>query len=83
MTGTDEHGAKVARAAEAQGKDVKKFVDEISENFKNLAKELNISNDDFIRTSDKKRHWPGARRFGKNWLPKGIFIKGTIKDFIA
>ncbi len=79
LTGTDEHGAKVARAAEAQGKDVKKFVDEISEKVKNLTEDLNISNDDFIRTSDKKRHWPAVRALWEKLKEKGDIYKANYK----
>ncbi len=56
LTGTDEHGLKTLRAAEAAGKEVIEFADEISGRFKKLAEVLNISNDDFIRTTDKKKH---------------------------
>ncbi len=81
LTGTDEHGVKVARAAEAQGKDVKKFVDEISEKVKNLTEKLNISNDDFIRTSDKKRHWPSSEALWKKLAAKGDIYKANYKGF--
>jgi len=65
LTGTDEHGAKVAKAAEEEGKNPKEFVDEISKKVKDLKKTLNLSNDDFIRTTDKKRHWLAVK---KVWL---------------
>lgn len=65
LTGTDEHGAKVVKAAEKAGKNPKDFVDEISNKFKELNGILNLSNDDFIRTSDSIRHWPSVR---KVWL---------------
>jgi methionyl-tRNA synthetase len=58
LTGTDEHGAKVVKAAQEAGKEPKEFTDEISNKFKELTKVLNISNNDFIRTTDQKRHWP-------------------------
>lgn len=58
LTGTDEHGAKIARAAEAAGKEPRVFVDEHAAQFQALKKILNISWDDFIRTSDEKRHFP-------------------------
>src|SRR3989344_3359592 len=51
LTGTDEHGAKVAKAAAKEGKNPKEFVDEISSKFQGLKHILNISNDDFIRTT--------------------------------
>ncbi|MFH1180900.1 MAG: methionine--tRNA ligase [bacterium] len=62
LTGTDENGLKNALAAEKAGKTPQEFVDEISEKFRLLTKSLNLSNDDFIRTSDKKRHWPAAQK---------------------
>jgi len=65
LTGTDEHGGKVAKAAEEIGKSPKEFVDEISDKFRALKEILNLSNDDFIRTTDKKRHWPSVK---KVWL---------------
>lgn len=65
LTGTDEHGAKIARAAEAAKRTPKDFVDENTGKFKELKKILNLSWDDFIRTSDQKRHWPGAQKL---WL---------------
>src|SRR5258706_13256325 len=54
LTGTDEHGLKTLRAAEAAGKEVLDFADEVSAKFRDLAKVLHISNDDFIRTTDPK-----------------------------
>ncbi len=51
-SGTDEHGAKIAEAAEKAGVPVKEFVDGISETFRAGLKELGISNDRFIRTTD-------------------------------
>ena len=77
LTGTDEHGAKVLRAAQAQSKDAKIFVDEISGVFKNFAKELNISYDDFIRTSDRIRHWPGAEKIWEKLKAKGDIYKAN------
>lgn len=65
LTGTDEHGAKVAKAAEKAGKNPEEFTNEISEKYKELAKTLNLSNDDFVRTTDQKKHWPSVQ---KAWL---------------
>lgn len=62
LTGTDEHGTKIAKAAEAASLSPQEFTDKISAQFKKLAESLNISNDDFIRTSDQKRHWPAAQK---------------------
>jgi methionyl-tRNA synthetase len=52
-TGTDEHGTKVAETAAKLGKTPQAFADEMSGKFKQLLKDLNISNDRFVRTSDK------------------------------
>lgn len=52
-TGTDEHGTKVAEKAASLGKTPQVFADEVSAEFMELAKLLNISNDRFIRTTDK------------------------------
>jgi len=56
LTGTDEHGLKIQREAEKNSKDPKKFCDEISLKFKDLTKTLNLSNNDFIRTTEKRHH---------------------------
>lgn len=54
LTGTDEHGAKVARSAEAQGKTPQRFCDEVSEKFRATWDKLNLSYDDFIRTTEER-----------------------------
>ena len=53
LTGTDEHGLKIQRAAEKKT-DPLKFCDEISQTFRNLSKILNLSNTDFIRTTETR-----------------------------
>ncbi len=52
LTGTDEHGLKIQRSAEKIGKDPQTFCDEISQTFRDLTKTLNLSNTDFIRTTE-------------------------------
>jgi len=54
LTGTDEHGAKIAQAAEKEGIDPQAFTDNISALFKDTWTNLNISNDDFIRTTESR-----------------------------
>ena len=54
LTGTDEHGQKIQRAALEAKKDPLEFCNEISSNFKDLSVVLNLSNDDFIRTTEKR-----------------------------
>ena len=75
LTGTDEHGATVVKGAEKAGEDVKEFVDEMAGKALKLTKALNISNDDFIRTSDKVRHWPGAVKFWRELAGRGDLYK--------
>ena len=54
LTGTDEHGLKIQRSAEKLNKDPKSFCDEISKTFEDLTKTLNLSNTDFIRTTEER-----------------------------
>ena len=56
LTGTDEHGLKIQKAAEKAGLDPLIYCDKISKIFKDLTKKLNLSNDDFIRTTEKRHH---------------------------
>jgi methionyl-tRNA synthetase len=73
-TGTDEHGGKMAEKAEALGISPQAFVDKTSAKFVSLAKELLISNDRFIRTTDKDHEKRAAIIW--NNLKKDIY-KGT------
>jgi len=56
LTGTDEHGLKIQKAAEKAGLDPLIYCDKISKVFKDFNKKLNLSNDDFIRTTEKRHH---------------------------
>ena len=75
LTGTDEHGLKIFRAAESAGKNVQEFADENAQYFKQLKETLNLSWDDFIRTSDQARHWPGAQKLWNKLLESGDLYK--------
>ena len=79
LTGTDEHGSTVVKGAEKHGKPVKEFVDEMAGRAQKLTKALNISNDDFIRTSDQERHWPGVEKFWNELLKAGDLYKKKYK----
>ena len=61
LTGTDEHGQKIQRAAEKKGMDPLLFCDEISKTFRDLSKILNLSNTDFIRTTESRHAKSVAR----------------------
>ena len=54
LTGTDEHGQKVAKTAEAAGKSPRDFCNDITAQFQAMCRQLNISNDDFIRTTEER-----------------------------
>ena len=60
LTGTDEHGLKMQREAEKNKRSPKVFCDELTEKFKDLTKILNLSNDDFIRTTED-RHYKSVK----------------------
>ena len=81
LTGTDEHGIKTLRVARESGKDPKVFADEISEKFRDLTKILNISNDDFIRTTDEVRHKPAVEKIWKELDKNGDIYKKKYKGF--
>lgn len=81
LTGVDEHGVKIVRAAEAAGKAPQEFVDEISEKFRMLKTTLNLSMDDFIRTSDRERHWPGAQKLWLKLTEAGKVYKKKYRGF--
>jgi methionyl-tRNA synthetase len=76
LTGTDEHGQKIERSAQAAGKTPKQFADEVSELFRSLFGKMNISNDDFIRTTEA-RHKAGAQELWKRIQENGYIYKGT------
>ena len=63
LTGTDENAQKNFLVAEKEGIPVLELVDKNALLFKNLTKEYSISNDDFIRTTDIKKHWPSVKKF--------------------
>lgn len=71
LTGTDEHGTKIYNTALAAGKDVQDFVDENAQLFKELGRLLNLSNDGFIRTSDKNIHWPACQKLWNKLVNQG------------
>ncbi len=75
LTGTDEHGVKIVKAAKEAGKNPEEFTDEISASFKKLSKTLNLSNDDFIRTTDQQKHWPAVEKIWLTLKEKGDIYK--------
>ncbi len=74
LTGTDENALKNVQAAEEAGEEVETFVDRNSKRFKDLKGALNLSFDDFIRTTED-RHIEGAQKFWKACNPNDIYKK--------
>ncbi len=76
LTGTDEHGLKIQRAAEKKGVKTLEFCDELSKTFKDLSKTLNLTNNDFIRTTEDRHKksvqflWNELKKNGEIYLSK-------------
>ncbi len=76
LTGTDEHGLKVQRSAEKEGIDPLEFCNQISQTFRDLCKTLNLSNSDFIRTTEDRHRktveyfWKELKKNGDIYLSK-------------
>ena len=80
LTGTDEHGQKIQETAEKQGIKPKEFVDKISKEFKEAFKLLNISNDDFIRTTSKE-HEKEVKKILQELYDKKFIYKGGYEAY--
>ena len=76
LTGTDEHGQKIERAAQAAGKTPQQYADEISAQFRQLWRRMGISNDDFIRTTED-RHKKRVQELFRRIRDNGFIYKGT------
>jgi len=76
LTGTDEHGLKIQNSAKKAGLEPLVYCNQLSKNFRDLAKKLNLSNDDFIRTTEKRHHdsvndlWSKLTKSGDIYLSK-------------
>ncbi len=78
LTGTDEHGQKIERYARESGKSPQVFVDEMSARFREMCAKLDISNDDFIRTTEE-RHKKVCRDIFRKVLEKGEIYRGKYE----
>ncbi len=74
LTGADEHGSKILKTAETAGRDVMEMLDENVRHFQDMNTALSISNDGYIRTTDKKKHWPVVQAL---WMR--LFEKGDLE----
>jgi methionyl-tRNA synthetase len=76
LTGTDEHGQKIERAAQAAGKSPQQLTDEVSAQFKGLWDRMGITYDDYIRTTSE-RHKRGVQALWRKIRDNGYIYKGT------
>ena len=82
LTGTDEHGQKVQQSARKKGVDPQKFADETSAEFRAMLPRLEISNDDFIRTTEE-RHKRVVRELLQRLFDKGDIYLGEYRGFYS
>lgn len=82
LTGTDEHGQKIEQKAQEKGKTPQQFVDDIVVGIKELWKKLDISNDDFIRTTEPRHKKVVAEIFDR-LLKQGDIYKGEYEGWYS
>jgi methionyl-tRNA synthetase len=82
LTGTDEHGQKVEKAAVEAGLDPQTFTDRISAEFRDVAARMNISNDDFIRTTEE-RHKIGCAELWRRMAANGDIYLGAYEGWYS
>lgn len=82
LTGTDEHGQKVVKSAEAAGKTPQDFTDEVSQRFRELASLMQYSHDDFIRTTES-RHIRAAQALWEALKAKGHIYLGAYAGWYS
>ena len=80
LTGTDEHGQKVEKAAQAKGETPLELADRVMKRFSALWEKLGISHSDFIRTS-QERHKDGVRHLFETIQAKGDIYLGAYEDW--
>ena len=80
LTGTDEHGSKISQTAEKEGVSPQALADRLSNEFRQLWQELQISNDDFIRTTED-RHVQTAQKVFEKLAAQGDIYKGFYEDW--
>jgi len=80
LTGTDEHGQKVERAAQKAGLKTEVFAEQIAASFRDMCRDLNISNDDFIRTTEP-RHHRASQELWRRVAANGDIYKGDYEGW--
>ena len=82
LSGTDEHGQKVETTAKNAGMDPQSFCDEVSQSFRDLLTLLNVSNDDFIRTTES-HHKEAVQHLWKTLMDKGAIYLGSYEGWYS
>jgi len=82
LTGTDEHGLKIQREAKKNNKDTQLFCDELSKKFNELTNILNLSNDDFIRTTET-RHYKSVEDLWNKLVNSGDIYLDKYKGWYS
>ena len=82
LTGTDEHGQKVEKSAAVAGMAPQAFTDKVSQNFRDLGRVLNYSNNDFIRTTEP-RHTAACQEIWRRLKANGHIYLGTYAGWYA
>jgi methionyl-tRNA synthetase len=82
LTGTDEHGQKVEKAAQDAGMDPQSFTDQVSQHFRDLALRMGFSNDDFIRTTEE-RHKRACAALWEVLAARGEIYLGHYEGWYA
>ena len=80
LTGTDEHGQKVERAAQKAGMKTEVFAEQTAASFRQMCRDLNISNDDFIRTTEP-RHHRASQELWRRVAANGDIYKGDYEGW--
>ena len=83
LTGTDEHGLKMHQTAARQGLTPRKLADRNVLLFKEMVKRFNCSNDDFIRTTNKRRHYRASRAIWRRMAEAGDVYLSTYSGWYS
>ena len=81
LMGNDEHSQNVFKKAAEQGKDPLAYCDEMEGVFRDVWKRLDLSFDDFIRTTDRKRHFPAVQKMAQACLDNGDIYEGAYEGW--
>jgi len=81
LMGNDEHSQNVFRKAAEQGKDPLAYCDEMEQVFRDVWQRLDLSFDDFIRTTDRRRHFPAVQKMAQACLDNGDIYEGAYEGW--